>query len=294
MITHICLPSGGVNLFKFLGVIQSFIDKKIIDLHNIKCYYGISAGSVLSAILCLGISYDEIIKYFIERTWYKVLNVSKINFMNYFNDKGLLDKYHLIKMVEPLFKSKGFDINTLTLNKFYESTKIKLSIFAIDISKFELKEFNYKNTPDMLLLDAMYFSSCIPCIFKPYEYENKCYLDGGILINSPLDICLQQENINNDNVLAFKTDETRTIIRDVTIKDNFFSYLLKIIDKLHAYSCGVVKNKHCKYFMEIVVLDYSKLDFNKLFHSEEMRRNIYLDGITEGNLFIDNLQSKDD
>ena len=76
MIKYICLPSGGFNILKYLGILQSFVDNKIIDFEKVEGYYGISAGSVLSSVLCLGLSYESIVKYFIERTWHKVFNIN--------------------------------------------------------------------------------------------------------------------------------------------------------------------------------------------------------------------------
>ena len=294
MIKYICLPSAGLNILKFIGIIQSFLDNKIIDFDKVEGYYGISAGSVLSSILCLGLEYNSIVKYCIERTWHKILNVNNICVMNYFSDKGIFNKEHLVKMIDPLFKSKGYNLNTLTMKEFYDSTNKKLSVFAVNACSFQLKEFNYETTPDILLIDAIYFSSCIPSVFKPYEYKGTCYIDGGLCINSPLDICLENENITKDEIFALETDDNNSITRDININDSFFSYILKIISKLHIHGTGLVKNTDCKYFMRFKVIDYSKLDFNKLVMSVDMRRNIYLESINETNQYIESIKDKKD
>ena len=293
MIKFICLPSGGLNVLKYLGILQSFVDNKIIDFEKVEGYYGISVGSVLSSILCLGLPYESIVKYFIERTWHKIFNLNNIQFMNYFTDKGILNKEHLIPMIEPLFKSKGYNLRTITMKEFYDSTNKKLSTFAINACSFEIKEFNYETTPDILLIDALYLSSCIPSIFKPYEYNGVCYLDGGMCLNSPLDICLNNENINKDEVFALESDETHTISRNIKANDNYFAYILKIIDKLHINGVCLVKNKDCKYFMRYKVIDYGNLDLNELIMSADMRRNIYFESLNETNLHIDNIKTKD-
>lgn len=295
MIKYICLPSGGLNILKFLGLIHGFINNNIIDLNNVEGYYGISAGSVLSSILCLGLEYETVVKYFIERTWHKIFNVNNIQLMNYFTDKGIFNKKHLIQIIEPLFKSKGYDLNTVTMKEFYNSTNKKLSIFALNACSFEMKEFNYETTPDILLIDAIYFSSCIPCIFKPYEYNGICYLDGGICLNSPLDICLSNENITKDEVFALECNEIHSVTRNIGVNDSYFPYILKIIDKLHVHGVSLVKNTDCKYFMRFNVIDYGNLDLNMLIHSEDMRKNIYLESIDEANQYIESIKdTKDD
>ena len=48
------------------------------------------------------------------------------------------------------------------------------------------------------------------------------------------------------------------------MNDSYFPYIFKIIDKLHIHGISLVKNTDCKYFMRFKVIDYSKLDLNKL------------------------------
>ena len=126
MIKYICLPSGGAQLITYLGVIRELIDTKHLDLKNIKGYYGISSGSILSAVLCLGIDFDDVVNYFIKRTWHYVYKLDQINFISLFNDNGILNKEYFIKIFEHLFNSKNMDLKTLTMKEFYDKTQIKL------------------------------------------------------------------------------------------------------------------------------------------------------------------------
>ena len=42
----------------------------------------------------------------------------------------------------------------------------------------------------------------LPLLFKPMEYDNKCWIDGGVINNFPIDYCNDQ--INNTLGIAIK------------------------------------------------------------------------------------------
>lgn len=279
MIKYVCLPSGGVKLIAYLGVLNKLIETDHLNLKNIKGYYGISAGSVLSAILCLGFDFKEIINYFIERTWHKIFNVDQINFFNYFNDKGIINKTLFGKLFEHLFKAKGMDINTLTMSEFYEKTNVKLCVFAVNACNFQLKQFNYETTPDILVLDALYYSSCIPTLFKPYEYEGVCYLDGGMHTNTPVDICVKQENIKQDEVLVLEVLRSDTLDKRISVDDTYFNYIIKILGKLHVNGTPEISADEYEYLIKIPTLDDYIYDYHEITTSPEARNAIYLKGI---------------
>src|SRR6056300_1358256 len=202
MIKYITLPSGGFNLIKYLGVMEPLYKNNTLDFDVMEGYYGISAGGILSSVLCLNLEFETIVKYFVERTWHKTYNVNKINIINYFNEKGIFNKGHFVKLIEPLFKSCNYDLSTLTMKEFYNKTNKKLTIFAINASNYELMPFNRETTPDILLLDALYFTSCIPGIFKPEEYNGVCYLDGGLCSKTPIDYCIDVDGVDKNEVFA--------------------------------------------------------------------------------------------
>ena len=294
MIKYICLPSGGFNLIKYLGIIKPFIDRKLIQFENIKGFYGISSGGILSAALCLGLEFNEIVTYFVGRPWNKTYNIEKINIMNYFSDKGIFNKKHVNMLIEPLFKAKNFNLNTLTMKEFYDKTKYKLSLFAINASTYDLIEFNYQKTPDILLLDALYFSSCIPLIFKPCEYDGICYLDGGMHTNCPFDICLKNEDVERDEVFGMDSSGIDVLSIPINHDDSYFNFIIKMIYKMHTHGLKRVKNYKCKYFIEIKMIDYDITPLTEIANSQETRKRIYLNGVSDAEKFLDKLNELSD
>lgn len=292
MIKYICLPSGGFNLIKYLGVMDPFYKNKTINFKEIKGYCGISAGGILSSVLCLNIEFEIIVKYFIERTWHKTYNINKINIMNYFNNKGILTKSHFIKLIEPLFISQGIDLNTITMKQYFDITQIELTLFAVNASTYELTPFNYKTTPDILLLDALYFTSCIPTIFKPEEYKGVCYLDGGILSKTPVNYCVEVLKVDKNEIFAidcyWKQYQNIPISKD----DDFVSFIYNIILKMYINNIDKINYDDIPYFIDMKTISYSKNTLENIFQSVETRRELYFDGIKQGEAFIKKLNKE--
>lgn len=292
MINYITLPSGGFNLIKYLGVIEPFYKNNTIDFNTIKGYYGISAGGILSSILCLNIDFESIVKYFVERTWHKTFNPNKINIINYFNEKGIINKTHFIKLIEPLFKSCEYDLTTLTMKDFYEKTGKKLTVFAINASNYKLTPFNYETTPDILLLDALYFTSCIPGVFKPEEYNGICYLDGGLSGKTPIDYCVDTDGIDKNEVFAIDCYFDFYTNIPISKDDDFVSFLYNIMLKMYVNNMPKISNADTRYFINMKTISYSINSLNDIFNSKEARYEIYLDGKRQGNEFIKMLDNK--
>ena len=86
--------------------------------------------------------------------------------------------------------AKDLTLN-VTLQEFYDFCKIDLHIFTFELNEFKTVELSHTSHPDMLLVDALTMSSSLPGIFIPTIKDNKCYIDGGVIDNYPLNYCLR-------------------------------------------------------------------------------------------------------
>jgi len=50
--------------------------------------------------------------------------------------------------------------------------------------------------PDLSVLHAIRMSCTFPFLFEPYKYEDKLYLDGGIVDNFPIEYEMDDENLS--------------------------------------------------------------------------------------------------
>ena len=104
----------------------------------------------------------------------------------------------------PLFSGKDISID-ITMQDFYDITKKEIHIFTTDVMRFEVVDISYKTHPDWRLVDAVYASSAIPIIFSPFIKNSKCYCDGAMLLNYPLDKCIEN-GANSDEIIGLCND----------------------------------------------------------------------------------------
>ena len=74
-------------------------------------------------------------------------------------------------------------------------------------------------------------TSCLPGFITPVCIDNKCFIDGGLFCNYPLNYCIEDQNCNNDSILGIQNiwsqdNDSKTYINN---DSNIFDYVTKIV-----------------------------------------------------------------
>lgn len=246
---NILVVSGGgckgvsyVGVFKKLEEIikqrklaESYLDfnkeTSDIPLININTVCAVSVGSIFSLIYLLGYTYVEMLEEVLKT---KFDTLKSIKIMNFINNYGLDNGNLLMKWLESLMKKKNIEID-ITFYSFFQKTNVDFQVMATNLNKYCYKKFNYIDTPNVKVLDAIRMSISIPFIFTTNEYEGDLYIDGGIIDNYPIKIF--EKNLNK--VLGFKLvshGEMDTHLVNERI-DDIESFIF------HVLSCYVVQKE---------------------------------------------------
>ena len=164
--------------------------------------------------------------YFIKRPWEKVFKFDLYSIINAFEKKGIFDIKLFEEMISPLLL--GMDIQlSITMQEFYDITNIDLHIYATELNKFEIIDISHTTHPEWRVIDAIYSSSTLPIVFSPFIFGEHCYIDGGVLLDYPINKCLNSGAIPDEILGIFKEspedDSTTTMVNE---KSNFFDYFL--------------------------------------------------------------------
>ena len=119
------------------------------------------------------------------------------------------------------------------MKEFYDITKIEIHIFTTEIMNFELVDISYKTHPDWRVIDAVYSSCSIPIIFSPLIKDNKCYCDGGLLLNYPVDKCIEN-GANPSEVIGLCSDTTANDTDIMNENSSLLDYVIVILKKVIA------------------------------------------------------------
>ena len=194
---NLVLSGGGVTALGFLGILKLLYEYNLIK--EIEHYVGTSMGAIICYLLTIGFNHNELLEFS------KLFNFSKITedikLDNFLYNYGFIDMNNIKIILKNISNFKNID-NDITFKQHFEKTNKKLSITGTCLSDFKLYYFNYENSPDMKIFDAILISCCIPLLFEPIEYNNKCWIDGGIINNFPIDYC--SDEIENTLGIAIK------------------------------------------------------------------------------------------
>jgi len=260
MIKHLVLSGGGHSLFHTFGVLRYLQEHRVWKRSNIQSIYGTSAGGLMGALLCLNYDYDKqedwdtLQKYLVDRPWHEAFPITTKTFINSYSKRGLFDRGFVETIFKPLFLAKDISMN-ITMKELYDYSKIDLHVFSFELHKFEVIDISHETHPDLPLLTALHMTSAYPILFSPHISDNgKCYLDGGVKSNYPLDICIKSGK-KNEEILGIskkrfnatsneenkekeqekQEDECKTpmtITKSSSILDYIFAFLYKLIKSI--------------------------------------------------------------
>lgn len=234
-IKHIVISGGGPSGFYAYGAAKYLEQQNFWNINNIKTIYGTSIGAFIAVLLCLKYDWTITDDYLIKRPWNKLLTISPDDLLKVWDEKGILGIECAKEAIRPLLDAKDLSID-ITLKEFYEFTNIELHVFGVNLNDILLKEtdISYKTHPDMLLVKALAITTAFPFVFKPVIDEDKCYIDGGLMMNFPLEPCLNSTGCDPNEILAFQNiwtieNENNTIINENT---SLLNYCVNIISSV--------------------------------------------------------------
>ena len=274
-IKHLVISGGGPTLVQALGVIQYVEQQKFIDISNIETIYGTSAGAILGTLICLKFDWETINDYIIKRPWHEVFPINVQKIFEAYTKKGIFDITTVEKIFKPLFSAKDLSLD-INLQDFYNYSKIELHFFAFDINDFKIEDISYKTHPNISVITALQMTCSLPVLVSPVCIDNKCYIDGGIVCNYPLNKCL--ELYNEHEILGIKNqydkNDSNRVDSNSTMLDFLMSFVFKIIQNMDTGDKQtVIKNEIvCK--ADFLSIDYLKTAL----YSIDVRKELFNSG----------------
>ncbi len=183
MIKNLVFSGAGVKLYCFIGFIKYLEEQDL--LKNISAIIGTSAGSIIATCICSNFNIEEIEQLLLKLNINKLRKVDSESILNFFNNYGLDDASEFMRVFKIILKKKT-DNENITFKELYDLTQKKLIITATNLNKMEIEFFDYINTPDCHVIDALIMAISIPLLFKPIIYNDQYYVDGGLTDNYPI------------------------------------------------------------------------------------------------------------
>ena len=287
-IKHIVLTGGGSSGFTIIGVFNILLKQKYFNFDNIKTIYASSSGGIAAIVLLLGYDIDEIEKYFINKPWDKYIKFDPSIFTNLITNKGLISSEYFMNIVfESLLAGKNLD-NNITLEEFYEYNNKELHLTTVNINNnFERVNLSYKTHPKLKLLTAIQMTMAIPFVFTPVFYEKGCYVDGGIIDNYPISLCIQETKCKYDEILGIKKN-IDNITESNELKISTETNIIDVFMKYKNYISSTIQQNvdNIKYEINIYGNEAGLNDVYDCMKNKEIRKKLIEDGYLYAKLFI--------
>lgn len=285
-IKHLVIPGGGHLGFKALGALQYLEQNGFWNINNIETIYATSAGAIISVLLCLKFDWETINDYIIKRPWDEVFQIGISQMFKAYSKKGLFDKNFVEIFYKPFFDAKDISLE-ITLKEFYDLSKIEIHLFTVDINNFILTDVSYISHPDLQLLTAVQMSSAVPILISPVCIDNKCYVDGGVICNYPINQCiLRAKNVNEIFGIRHNYDYSindNNIVKDQT---NILEYAMNFVSGLIINISLNIKEKTVPneliYHADLMCLS----KFKAALHSKKNRKSLLDSGIKSAQEFL--------
>jgi hypothetical protein len=169
------LGGGGVKGILHIGALREL--SKYQPLYFPDGIYGCSIGSVIATYISLGLPIDDKLIQLTKKhlSSDKIIpNISFKNITSSITEKGLFTMDLFRENLCQLFDERGIDIRT----KKISDVNMPLYIIASNITKGIPTIF----TGDVLIIDALCCSCCMPGVFKPQEMYDQLYIDGDLFV----------------------------------------------------------------------------------------------------------------
>ena len=269
MYNSISFSGGGIKSLSFIGAAKA-LDKYNI-LKNIKHFYGTSGGSIMAALLYIGYDPISLEKVILEFDLLQLTDITAENLLNFFNTYGIDSGEKFMNIIKTIIsfglnKFYNFSKEDPTFLDLFTITKKNLNINAVCLNNREVEVFNHIKTPNLSVIDAIRMSCSIPLLVKPFKYNEKYYVDGGLVEN------LMITSANDESMLAFYISDNNNFIEITNLSQYLLSIVSVVIRNLNK------KNYSCTNSFPIYLKNCSSIEFN---FNNIKKKKIINDGYNE-------------
>lgn len=298
-IKNIVISGGAHTIFQFVGILQELEKNAFFDRTKIEKLYAVSAGTIISVVLCLDFDWETINDYFIKRPWSEVFKFNINTLFNTYHTKGIYDTSAFETVFKPLFDAKDIPL-TVTMHEFYELTKKEIHFYAVEINAFEYEDISFKTYPDLPLMTAIQMSCGLPLLIVPVCMDGKCFIDGGAYCNYPLTFCLDDGNLKEETLGIKKcrtqqTEKALCITKDSTLVEYITGIVASIIAQVSLDKKSIVsQHKYVKRIKNEILCYSDEININIMYDvasSQEKRKELLDNGIECACQFLDEVKT---
>ena len=286
-IKHLVISGGGPNGIKSLGILKHLCDHSFWNINDIQTIYATSAGSLIAVLLILKCDIDTISNYILNRPWHEAYPLDISQFFDIYKNKGFYGNNITEIFFKPFFDSKDLPLN-ITMQELFEYSGIELHIFSLEINEFKICDISHKTHPNLCILTAIQMSIAIPIVISPICLEDKCYIDGGMISNYPLQYCLDRDPKPDINEILGLRKISILENSSICVESTIIDFLMQVINKLIHQVDTELKQITIPNEVTFSVYNMTLQSMSDTLCSATIRKELFDDGILIATQFLEN------
>jgi len=273
MIKHIVISGGGPTGFVSYGAIKALHKSGVWKRETLETVYGASIGGLVAIMAVLGLDWETLDDYIIKRPWEKAFQPIGSDVLGLIANKGIDGKAVIAIIMEPLLQSAGLELDS-TLEEVKQKTGVDVHLAAADLNgqkTLTAVDICAATKPDMCICDALAASLAVPMMFQPVLHEGSCYVDGGILHNYPLSLCLDAHQDEVASILGVK-NVWHTDDLSIRTESSLVEFVRTLLRKLHNTIDSTLRQPDLEHEVICEVSDLSNVEkWMEAIESAELR-----------------------
>jgi len=216
---YIAFSGGGVRGLAFIGAwraLGSAFKRRQLELYQqLQGFAGTSAGSMIALLASLGCSDVEMMEECAVMDGIDIIKT--IDLVNVTDQWGLHDKKQVIYRLREIL-AKYADNADITFGDLHKKTNKHLVVTVTRVNDGKALFYSHETAFELEVWRGVAASMSIPILFTPNRINDEILVDGGLLVNLPMDVFPLEQTIA---FLLTKTPPFRVT--------RFTDYLLRVI-----------------------------------------------------------------
>ena len=195
---------SGYNYIGFIKYLHNTLEQEQIN-KQFTTFIASSAGGLISLILILNYSYQEIEYITYNHKFNNYENFDYLNILNFNKNYGFDNGEKFSHLLKNIIGFKGLS-PYINFQELYNITKKTLILTGTNIdSENSTEYFSHLTTPNMSVWLALRITTSFPFFFNIIKYNNNNYMDGGVSSSTPIEayniVTGRSFQENRDNIL---------------------------------------------------------------------------------------------
>ncbi len=194
---NLVFEGGGIKGLAYGGALQVLEEQRILP--QIERVAGTSAGAITAMLVALRYPPSEIRKLLFDLDFSQLEDGRATGIFRLFRRYGFFRGDTYLELMRCLVGAKT-GLKRATFRHLHDHGFLDLRVFSTDLNTGNVRELSYEKSPDFEVALAVRMSGSFPLFFASIENERKIFIDGGVVLNYPVNAFDREPGLNPETL----------------------------------------------------------------------------------------------